>query len=328
MKLLREHIRITIKKCTPEKMAQGSNSVRQSRNILLCGIFSLFVFSLNAQSRFFQPADSIHKGRLIGTSAGVGTAWAGSMLALNHVWYSGFPQVKFHSFDDSKEWLQMDKAGHIYTAYHISDKVAKLYKWSGMSNTGSALIGAGVGWGFQFSLELLDAKSAAWGFSWSDMTANTIGTGIYLAQQLTWQEQKIKLKFSYSPTEYPQYRPEVLGATFPERLLKDYNGQTYWLSFSPGNLFPGSGIPPWLCIAAGYSIDGKLKGLENEYWTTDGRYFEAKREFVLSLDIDVTKLNIKKQWLRTLLSPFNMIKVPFPALLWRGGTLYGKPFYF
>jgi hypothetical protein len=225
--------------------------------------------------------------------------------------------------------MQMDKMGHVFTAYHFSDKVSKLYRWSGLDRKKSALIGAGVGWGYQMSFELLDAQSADWGFSWSDVGANTLGSGLFLSQELIWQEQYVKLKFSYSPSDFAQYRPSILGASFSERLLKDYNGQTYWLTFSPGCIFPKSKIPAWIAIAAGYSVDAKLVGSNDFFQTADGlKSFTAKREFVLSLDLDVTKLPIKKPWLKKVLSPFNVIKIPFPALVFRGNDISGRLLYF
>ncbi len=280
------------------------------------------------QNRFFTPADSLRKPRLIATSAAIGAVWTGSIIGLSQVWYKDYEKMPFHSFDDSKEWMQMDKMGHVFTAYHLSDKFFKLYQWTGLERHKSAWIGAGVGWGYQFSFELLDAQSSGWGFSWSDMGANTLGSGLFLTQELLWQEQFLKLKFSYSPSDYAQLRPSVLGSTSTERLLKDYNGQTYWLSISPGAIFPGSQIPKWIALSAGYSVDSKLVGHEDFYQTTSGQVFNAQREFALSLDLDVTKLPIKKPWLKKVLSPFNVIKIPFPALVWRGSTLYGKWLYF
>ena len=297
---------------------------------LVClSVISCFCLNSYGQQRFFERADSLNKKRITAISIATGTVWGGSIAGLAQVWYKDFEKAPFHSFDDSKEWLQMDKAGHVFTAYHLSDKIFKLYRWTGLDRRKSAWIGAGVGWGYQFSFELLDARSSGWGFSWSDVAANTIGSSLFLGQELLWQEQYLKLKFSYSPSPYAQYRPEVLGASHTERLLKDYNGQTYWLSISPGTLFPGTRIPPWIALSAGYSADAKLQGHEDLYQTPDGLHaFSAKREFILSLDIDVTKLPVRKTWVKKALSPFNVIKIPFPALVWKGNTMYGKWIYF
>jgi hypothetical protein len=291
--------------------------------VLLIGI------NVWSQSTLLSPSDSLNNKRSIGSSIGTGVIWSGSIIGLSTIWYKDFPKTSFHTFDDSREWLQMDKMGHVFTAYHLSDKVSKLYRWSGLNRKKSAIIGAAGGWGYQMSFELLDAQSAGWGFSWSDVGANTIGSGLFLSQELLWQEQYLKLKFSYSPSDFAQYRPSILGSTFSERLLKDYNGQTYWLTFSPGSIFPKSKIPAWIAIAAGYSVNAKLVGSNDFFQTADGlKSFEAKREFVLSLDLDVTKLPIKKPWLKKVLSPFYVIKIPFPALVLRGTEFSGRLLYF
>ena len=106
-----------------------------------------------------------------------------------------------------------------------------------------------------------------------------------------------------------------------EKLLKDYNAQSYWLSFSPS--FPRVGVdwPKWLQLSVGYSADAKLKGDEN-FYTVDGFTYEAKREWALSLDIDWTRLPIKKPWLRKSLGVLNAVKLPFPSVYWRDGVCY------
>ena len=81
------------------------------------------------------------------------------------------------------------------------------------------------------------------------MAANAIGAGIYLSQVLAFQEQRFKMKFSYHPTKYAQLRTDVLGSNFQESLLKDYNGQTYWISFFPGFHSNSGLIPKWLCLS-------------------------------------------------------------------------------
>ncbi len=299
------------------------------RTIFLSVIFlfsSSFVFS---QRGFFLPSDSLSKGRVIGTSVGIGTFWSGSMIGLSQVWYSQVDKAPWHSFDDSKNWLQMDKAGHFYISHKISQFCRDKYVWSGVDNTTATWIGAGISIGYQSTFEFFDAYSAEWGFSWSDVAANTLGTISYTAQSLIWKEERIIPKLSYSPTEFAAIRPAVLGSTFTESLLKDYNGQTYWLSFSPGTFFKDSKIPKWACFSIGYSAHAKLKGDQESY--TDpltGINYQSQREFLLSLDIDFSRLPIKRPWLRAIVKQLNYVKIPFPALRLRGGQLGGSLLYF
>lgn len=289
--------------------------------MLFCGI------QQTSAQHFLDNSDTLNTPRLITVSTLTGVGWSGSMIGLHYVWYTGYPKSKLHSFDDHKEWLQMDKIGHFYTAYQISDKLARSFHWSGLNRKTSAFIGAGIGFGYQLTLEFLDGINAQWGFSWSDVAANTSGAVVYLAQELAFKEQIFKPKFSFSPSPYAKYRPNTLGSTFAEQLLKDYNGQTYWFSFSPFAFSKTENAPKWLCLSLGYSIRGKLHGYENNYHVGN-KLFTAQREFIFSFDIDVSKLPIKKRWMRVLLSPFNMIKIPFPALIFTKGDVQGSWFYF
>ncbi len=288
-----------------------------------------FHFSIGAQPSFFAKPDSVNKGRLIGVTAGVSAAWGGSILGLSQVWYEDVEKTKWHTFDDSRNWLQMDKVGHFYTAHKINQLTSDLYIWSGLERKKSVLIGTGISLGYQTTLEMFDSYSLEWGFSWSDMAANALGSVSYMSQQLIWEEERIIPKFSYHPTKFAEIRPTVLGSTFAESLLKDYNGQTYWLSFSPGTFLKRSKIPKWACISFGYSVNQKLVGSASSYTDLNsGKTYIEQREYLLSLDIDFSRLPVKKPWLKTLLKQFNYLKLPFPSLILRDGKLTGNILYF
>lgn len=278
-----------------------------------------------------QAVRSFRKGRTIGVSTGIGVVWAGSMIGLSQVWYKGMEKTPWHTFDDSREWLQMDKAGHLYTANKIGILTGDLYQWAGWKNQSAAWMGFGVGMGYMLTLECLDASGKEWGFSWSDVGANTLGASMYLAQQLGWKEQRVLMKFSYTNSPYAKYRPEALGKTFPERLLKDYNGQTYWMSVSPGTFMKNGKFPKWLCFSVGYSIDGKLHGSDNVYTVEhngESLTFHAQRQFLFSMDIDFSRLPIKKPWLKAIVKQFNYLKLPFPAIVITGNKWGGSWLYF
>ena len=257
----------------------------------------------------------------------VGGAWTGGIVGLQSIWYNDFEKAKFHTFNDGADWMQMDKAGHFFTATHLSEANYRLYKWAGMSKKASAVVGSAIGLGFQTSLEVLDGTNAEWGFSWYDMMANTIGASWFLTQQILWDEQRLLVKFSYHPTEFATYRPEILGATFAERLLKDYNGQTYWISFSPKQFLQNYALPAWLCLSIGYSAEEKLVG-NQDYYIISNRTFQARRQFLLSLDLDIRKLPIENKWVKRILRPLHYIKFPFPAVILDGNKFTGSWLYF
>lgn len=280
------------------------------------------------QQSFFAPADSLNKKRVTGISIGLGTTWAGSMIGLHEIWYKNVEKSSFHTFNDGMNWLQMDKLGHFYANYHFAMNTSQLYQWSGVSKNKSIVIGSSIGLGFQTTLELFDGFSSEWGFSWYDMLGNGLGTASFAAQEIIWNEQRILPKFSYSPSPYAALRPDVLGSNFQERLLKDYNGQTYWLSINPSTFFKNSKLPKWACISIGYSADAKINGEENSYISTAGLSYTAHREWLMSFDIDFSRIPAKRPWVKMVLKQFNALKIPFPALMLSDGKLTGRAFYF
>lgn len=300
------------------------------RRILIILLFIL-PFSLRAQD-FLAPSDELNKKRLIGVSATAATAWAGSISALYFVWYKDFPKSGFHTFDDSREWQQMDKMGHLYTSWLFGRSVGDLYEWTGLDHKKASLIGAGFSVGYMTTFELLDATNEQWGFSWSDVGFNTLGTLTYWSQEYFWNEQFVHFKFSSHNSGLSQYRPELLGNSFASRLLKDYNGQTYWMSFNPVHWFqPESKVPKWVNLSFGYSINNQLVGDGGTFVYTDNMQslsFTPYRQYFLSLDVNFEAIPTQSRLLKLVFRGLNCIKVPFPAVEFSQGKVGFRPFYF
>ena len=258
----------------------------------------------------------------------IGLSWAGSMGALWGVWYSKETHSRFHFFNDGKLWMQMDKAGHLYSAYQITSISKDILTWSGIRPPYSLWAASGIAIGYQTTLEIFDGMSKNWGFSMYDFTFNVAGAGLFVTQELLFGEQWILPKFSYAPSPYAPLRPDILGSSFGERLLKDYNGQTYWLSINPFFRSTKAFLPKWLCFSLGYSADAKLKGDTDNYIHSDGTVYTAKREWLLSIDIDFSRIPVKKPFWKKILKQLNYVKMPFPALELSNGRLTAKPYYF
>jgi hypothetical protein len=291
--------------------------------LILC-----LVFTIMKMSAVLGQNDSVSGKRKIIAGSLITAGWAGSMGGLYSVWYSKEDQSAFHTFNDGKLWMQMDKVGHTYTAYQISSLTNDLFEWAGCKNKSAALLSGGIGLGYQTTLEIFDGMSSDWGFSWHDMSANFLGSAIFTTQELIWDEQRILPKFSYHPTPFAQIRPEILGSSFGQRLLKDYNGQTYWISFNPFQNLHNSRIPKWICVSIGYSANEKLKGDTDWFTDKNGQTYHAQREWLLSFDIDFSKIPAKKPLVKKVLKQLNYLKIPFPALMLRSGVLHGIPIYF
>ncbi len=223
----------------------------------------------------------------------------------------------------------MDKAGHAFSAYALGNAWKDAYKWTGASRKSQILYGATSGFAFLTAVEVLDGYSSQWGFSWGDIAANASGAALLVGQELLWKEQRIVPKFSFHTTVYASARPEVLGSTISEQILKDYNGQTYWLSANVYSFFKGSSFPKWLNVAVGYGGEGMVTA--NDSFTntlflpTDKRY----RQYYLSFDADLTKISTKNHLLKTIFSVINTIKIPAPTLEFTStGTVKFHTIYF
>ncbi|WP_084203417.1 DUF2279 domain-containing protein [Psychroserpens damuponensis] len=262
---------------------------------------------------FLKPSDSLNTSRrnaVVITEASLASL---TLIGLNQLWYADFERSKFKTINDADEWLQMDKLGHVFSSYQLGRVGANTLNWAGVGKKDQLIYGATLGFGFLTAVEIFDGYSQEWGFSWSDMAANATGTGLYVGQELLWDEQRIALKYSFHQTHFANQRPDKLGDGFLEEVLKDYNGQTYWLSANVRSFFKNSKIPKWFNVAFGYGAEGMLtartESVDNLYISQNRR-----RQFYLSFDVDLSRIKTKSRVLRTVFDVLNIIKVPAPTI--------------
>jgi uncharacterized protein YfiM (DUF2279 family) len=294
--------------------------------IILFLFFSSFLFSQSTIENFLKPSDTLNKKRLktmVISEAAIGTA---ALVGLNQLWYADYPRSDFHFINDNAEWLQMDKLGHVFSSYQLGSYGADALKWSGASRKSQLIYGSTLGLAFLTAVEVFDGYSANWGASMGDVAANVAGTALYVSQELLWKEQRIIPKFSFHTTPYASARPEVLGSSIPEQILKDYNGQTYWLSANIHSFAKSSVIPKWLNVAIGYGAEGMITANDEFINTIFLPESKRYRQFYLSLDLDLTKIETKSHFVKTLLTVFNFIKIPAPTFEIRGNG--GSKFHF
>ena len=266
----------------------SNDSVVQVKELVFDNIDSiqsdeiLSIDSASARIRFCKPYSFFERSAVlnkprIGMALGLtGASYIGLNFWWSKAWYSNYEKSKFQLFNDSKEWNQVDKIGHGFSAYLESTWSAQVFEWAGMKPKKAAWLGFGVAQMWQLAIEFQDAFSAKWGFSLSDVAANIGGAGWNLWQEYAWGEQRIWLKESAWPTNYPdslQGRANSLfGKSFAEGILKDYNSTAFWLSASIGSFIKKSA------------------------------------------DIDWTRIPTKSKALKTFFSLLNIIKIPFPAI--------------
>lgn len=282
-----------------------------------------FCFAQTDTLDFFENAPSLYPKRVHLVNTVSATLYPVTMFGLYQLWYSDYPLESFHFFNDAGEWQQMDKAGHAVTSYYIGKVCIGAYRWAGMENKQASIRGAAIGFIYQLTIETFDGLSPQWGFSIPDIVSNLTGTAIVLSQQLAWQEQKIVLKYSFHNSEYRKYRPALLGEQFPETALKDYNGQTYWLSMNFASLTGEKKFfPKWLNLAFGYGAEGMTGGMSNptivngELVPTFRRY----RQYYASLDVDVTRIKTSLPLLNGFFKVFGFIKIPAPTVEFNEGS--------
>lgn len=290
------------------------------------------------QGRVTSFSTVINKKRLYLISGIHLASYASTLFILGETWYKDYPRTSFHTFNDSKEWLQVDKVGHAWAAYNIAKNSTALWRWTGLPRNKSVVLGGITSVGYQSIVEYLDAHSAEWGWSWTDMAANAGGTGIYVVQDLAWKEQRILFKFSAHKEKYQNdllaRANNLYGKTLPERILKDYNGQTYWFSGNIKSFFKKSSVPSWLNVAAGYGGKGMFGGFQNIVVdhagniVFDRRDIQRQRQWYLSPDIDFTRIKTGKKGLKVAFAVLNLIKLPAPALELSGGKVKGRLLYF
>jgi len=286
--------------------------------------------------QIFTPADTLNKKRFnwaLGVSA---TTYTGFSLGLYNAWYKKYPQEGFHTFNDWGEWENMDKMGHLYTSYFQGVLCYKGAKWTGLSEKKALTTGLICGALFQTTIEVMDAFSTQWGWSWGDFAFNNLGLGAYYFQQKHWGEQRISFKVSSWPKTYPTNSilsetgmfstnqdaraTELYGATWAERYLKDYNAQIIWASFNISSFTNGQNkIPKWLNVAVGYGAENMFGGFDNQWEINNDSFILPEdlnryQEFYIGLDLDLTRIKIKNPFLKSLFSTLNIFKVPMPAI--------------
>ncbi len=272
------------------------------------------VLAQNAFNNFIKPSDSLNKKRLNSVFVTETVLASGALIGLNQLWYADYPKSDFHFINDNAEWMQMDKVGHLYSSYHIGRLSAEALNWSGASKKNQLIYGASLGFVFLTAVEVMDGFSAEWGASMGDVFANVSGTALYVSQELIWSEQRIIPKFSFHSTKYADFRPDLLGKTTQENILKDYNGQTYWFSANLYSFSKKSKIPKWLNLALGYGAEGMIGENDDKNQIIFPIKPEKNRKFYLSLDLDLAKINTKSHFLKTIFSVLNMVKIPAPTL--------------
>ena len=287
---------------------------------LLLIIFLFTNFNSFSYNRNFDFSDStkqkVNKNfyKFLAIEGAVLTA---SISYLRFEWYGDKKRVPFHFYNDLDGWLQIDKFGHFYASYIESSVGYKILKKSNFSEKKSLFYGGFQGLILEAPIEFFDAYYDGWGFSVFDIIANTLGSSFFILQQKLFNEQWIKPKLTFSRSVYAENAYGYLGKdNFLSEFVYDYNGYTYWFSFTPNKFLKSKFIPDWLAFAIGYGGDGMIGEFSN-LKSYDGNIipeYKRFRQFYFSLDVDFSKIKTNSKVLRKIFNSISYIKVPFPTL--------------
>jgi uncharacterized protein YfiM (DUF2279 family) len=171
-------------------------------------VLTLLLFVASA-SVLAQTDDSVSvdRKRLQTLAIASGVGYTTGLVILNHVWYKDTERQSFHFFNDNTEWKQVDKAGHFFSSFHVSDLSARALRSCNIAERKAALYGALSGFLLTVPIEIFDGYSDGYGASAGDLVSDAAGPLFFLSQQLAWKEIRIHPKFSFQRTRYPSFRP-------------------------------------------------------------------------------------------------------------------------
>ena len=289
-------------------------------NLLLFSIF-LFVtngFSQSKFNSFLKPSDTLNISRRNSVIIFESVVFVGGIIQLNKIFNKDHFSSNCTFINDNSTCLQMDKAAHIFTSYQVGNMSYNLLNWAGVSKKNKLIYGAGMGFVFLSTAEVIDGFSKDSNASYGDIIANAGGTSFFVFQDLLWDEQRIVPKFSFHSSQFISSNIK----TMKTQIESEFDGQTFWLSANIHSFFKKSKVPKFLNIAIGYGVEN----LDNSSLNTN---VEPYRQLFLSLDVDLTRIKTRSHFLKTLFSVFNTIKVPSPTIEFsRNNQIKGHFIYF
>lgn len=236
------------------------------------------------------------------------------LLCLEYwIWYQYCNITSFHFFDDLYEWRGMDKLGHAFAVYSLSTVLYQLghfrvKKWA-----------AGISLLLVSTIEVWDGLCIEYGASVFDLIANLLGAWLFLATNPQKQGGG-GMRYSYFPSVFASFRPQLLGEDVFLQLFKDYNAHTYWIDIPLAGLHNNL---KWANVSIGIHSDGMVGGLSNRNILPD---HAIDTYLVLSLNVNWTLIFRKIRPLESITSIVSLWKIPFPYIgmsLTRGTPIVG-----
>jgi hypothetical protein len=170
----------------------------------------------------------------------------------------------------------MDKLGHFWMSYSVSHLYSYLYRWWDFSPGEANALGALSSLGIQTAMELGDAFSGGYGFSYEDAIMNAVGAGAaYVLGRYPSIARKIDFRMEYKPSSFSDLTDDI---------LTDYENQRYLIALKLDgfDMFHDSYLS-YLELHAGY----QARGYED---FTSGGDDDRRRSLYFGVGFNVSKL--------------------------------------
>jgi uncharacterized protein YfiM (DUF2279 family) len=118
----------------------------------------------------------------------------------------------------------LDKVGHMYTSYVITDLLTQRIRANAADPAGAEITGAIVAMSVMTGIEVLDGYTKKYGFSREDFAADVIGAALGVARNVVpGMREKLDFRIMYTPSSYE--RPGVGAEHF--QLIPPYRRTRY-----------------------------------------------------------------------------------------------------
>ena len=301
-------------------MARSKTMFRPSRWV--AGIFICFFVFLRADLQAQYDSTTVNRKKLNTLITASALGYTGGLVVLNHVWYKNTGRQSFRFFNDNSEWKQMDKAGHIFASFYLAEIPSQALRSCHVLEKKADIIGALTGFLLTVPIEVLDGYSDGYGASVGDLIADAAGPAFFVGQKLLWRDIRIRPKFSFHRTGYAPLRPDLLGDDLLSEIVKDYNGQTQWLSVDVDKF---TQFPSWLNVAIGFGAQHMIYARDHQNIANG---FDPYRQYYVGIDLDLSTIKTRSKWVKALLYIASTVRLPSPAIEFSRGKSKFHAFYF
>ena len=195
-------------------------------------------------------------------------------------------------FGSDTKYGGADKLGHLYSTYLWSLGFASLYEYWGMDEERSRIYGPISGWLVQGLMELGDSFSDTEGFSYEDMTMNTVGAIFYyLREKYPAIKKRVDLRLEYLP-----------DFSSGKDVVTQYNSMKYVLAFKASGFDSlNHGLLKYTELQLGYYTRG---------YQQHDEYKRKERVLYLGIGINLSKIIGDAGWKKTA-KIFNYYQAPY-----------------